>query len=239
MKKLIFTAVIFTIFTFNSHSQNKLIDEVPNIEITGTAEIEVIPDEIFISISLRERQEGKENISIESQEKKLFSALEIEGLNIDNLSLTDADSDLLYKRFKMDQGILQKQYRYIAQNAKEVSQIFEILDDLKIQDGFISKVDYSKRDSIQREVRIMAIKAAKEKADYLLEAIGEKTGKPLKISPIKNNQNNYNISSNVSGFLDEVVVSNRFNFENKEFYESVQYSKILIKASYYVIFTIE
>jgi uncharacterized protein YggE len=45
----------------------------------------------------------------------------------------------------------------------------------------ISRVAHSEIEKYRKEVKIIAVKAAKEKAGYLLEAIGETVGKPLMI----------------------------------------------------------
>jgi uncharacterized protein YggE len=47
--------------------------------------------------------------------------------------------------------------------------------------AYISKMSHSRIDSIKKEMRIKAIKAAKDKATYLLTAIDAKPGKPLLI----------------------------------------------------------
>lgn len=71
-----------------------------------------------------------------------------------------------------------KEYTLKVKNAIELGRMFQELEKLEITDAFISKVNHSKIDSLRKEVRILAIKAAKDKADYLLTAIGEQTGKP-------------------------------------------------------------
>jgi len=45
----------------------------------------------------------------------------------------------------------------------------------------IARVTHSEIEKYRREVKILAVKAAKEKAGYLLDAIGESVGKPLMI----------------------------------------------------------
>ncbi|MBS1663708.1 MAG: SIMPL domain-containing protein [Bacteroidetes bacterium] len=47
--------------------------------------------------------------------------------------------------------------------------------------GFVLRVEHSKIDSLRKEVRITAIKAAKDKAEYLLAAVGEQIDKALEI----------------------------------------------------------
>ena len=45
----------------------------PHIDVTGTAEMEVVPDEIYIAISIHERTEGREVLTVEQQESNLGS----------------------------------------------------------------------------------------------------------------------------------------------------------------------
>ena len=59
--------------------------EKPYIEVTGTAEKEIIPDEIYITITIKERHKGKEKITIEKQEIDLKEALKSIGVSLDNL----------------------------------------------------------------------------------------------------------------------------------------------------------
>ena len=57
--KTILLAVI-CLTTANLFSQvNNSITEAPYIEVTGTAEMKIVPDEIYISITLHERIENK------------------------------------------------------------------------------------------------------------------------------------------------------------------------------------
>ena len=46
----------------------------PYIEVTGTADMHIIPDEIFISITIRERNSGNQQ-SVKEQEEALKTAL--------------------------------------------------------------------------------------------------------------------------------------------------------------------
>ena len=55
------------------------------------------------------------------------------------------------------------------------------MDSLGISKAFVSKYSHSKMDEYKKQIKINAIKAAKEKATYLLEAIGEKSGKAINI----------------------------------------------------------
>ena len=67
--------------------------EQANIEVTGRAEKEIIPDEIYIAITIRERIEGRKKISIEKQETDLKKALKSINFSLDDLSLSDANAN--------------------------------------------------------------------------------------------------------------------------------------------------
>jgi uncharacterized protein YggE len=88
---------------------------------------------------------------------------------------------------------------------------------------------------LKKKNKIRAIKSAKEKADYLLTAIGEKIGKPIVINEIsKNNEPNYSFANqiNVTGY----GVSKVSRFEKNKI---VQFEKIKISSSIYVKFNIK
>ena len=61
----------------------------------------------------------------------------------------------------------------------EIAKLLDILDEVKAENAYISRLDHSKMDDFKKEVKIKAVKNAKEKANYLLGAVGEKTGKIL------------------------------------------------------------
>ena len=145
--------------------------EPPYIEVTGVAEQEVVPDEIYVSIIIREKYSNKEKVSIQVQEEKLKGQLKSLGIDMSNLFLADANADLITIRWKNTGLLTQKEYTLKLSNATQVGQVFQQLDKLDITDAGIQRVHYSKLDSLKKEVKIAAIKAAKAKADYLLAAI--------------------------------------------------------------------
>jgi len=213
----------------------------PYIEVTGTAEKEIIPNEIYIAITIRERHEGKEKITIEKQEADLKESLKSIGIPLDNLSLSDANADYIRVKWTKKDVIAKTEYSLKVGDALTVGKVFEKLDELKIVDAYISKVSHSKLDEFKKEVKIMAIKAAKDKADYLLAAINEQTGMPLIIKEITALP-----LSNVAGVnvrYDNGYDKERYYFsENKSSSNddlTIQFSKIKLQNSIYVKFEIK
>ncbi|MCH8330127.1 MAG: SIMPL domain-containing protein [Bacteroidetes bacterium] len=205
--------------------------EQPFIEVTGTAENEIIPDEIYIEITLRERHEGKENITIDKQEADLKEALKSIGLDLDDLSLSDAIANYVRVKWRKKDVITKSEYVLKVNDALTVGKVFEKLDELKIEDANILRVDHSKIDSLRKEVRIMAIKAAKDKAIYLLTAIGEQIGKPLIVResgalPFSNLALPRNVG--ISGYYSQGYDADKV----------IQFQKINLRSSIYVKFEI-
>jgi len=227
--------VFITLFT-PLFAQDK--EPTPHIEVTGTARLDIMPDEIYVSITIREREEGRDIIDVESQETALKKGLQSIGISLDNLRLSDSESDYVKIRWKKKEVISSKQYVLKLATAQEVSKTFEKLDELKIQDAYISKTERSDIVELRKQLRIDAIKAAKEKADYLLNAIGEETGHALEVREniqdygyrYNSMANNIQTYTNVRSFSEESDV---------EVMPEIGFQKIRLESSIYVKFEIK
>lgn len=240
LKQLLTMALLLTtILTFGQTNTTKT-EEQHFIEVTGTAEKEVIPDEIYIGIIIREKYVNKVKVAIEDQEEKLKNALNSLGIDLTNLYLSDANADYVKVRWQKKDVLTKKDYTLNVSNATTVGQVFLELEKLEITDAFISRVNHSKIDSLRKEVQILAIKAAKDKADYLLTAIGEQTGKPLIIT--ENPQTVYREdiarmpARNVNSIASTVggVTLTYSDIDN-----GIQFQKIKLTSSIYVKFSIK
>lgn len=212
-------------------------ETLPVIELTGTAEKEIVPDEIYIFITLMERFEGKNKITIESQEQALRQGVADLNIPLDNLFLADANSNYVSVKWQKKDVIVKTNYMLKVSNAVLVGQVFELLDKLQIQDAQISHVNHSRLEELKKDVRIEAIEMAKQKADYLLEAIGQKTGKALYVR-----EDNYHMP--VARYVNNVqeYVSIAYNAPKSEDVQDmpmIQFKKIKISSSVYVRFLIE
>jgi uncharacterized protein YggE len=239
LKQLFTLAFLVTTILAFAQTNNSRTEEAPYIEVTGIAEKEVIPDEIYIKIIIRERYINRTKVTIEEQEEKLKAAVKSIGIDLTNLFLSDANADYVKISWQKKDVLTKKDYTLKVSNATSVGQVFQELEKLEITDASVLKVNHSKIDSLRKEVRIMAIKAAKEKADYLLKAIGEQTGKPLIVTetpqpnireeiarmPLRSSANFISI--------DDVPASNG----NKV--QEIQFQKIKLSSGVYVKFSIK
>lgn len=153
--------------------------ETPYIEVVGTGEMEIIPDQIYISFTLKERFEGKIKIAIEDQEKELKKRLLKLEIDLKDLQLSDATSDFVTIKRKKTDVIALKNYLLKVSATGTLAKVFEVLDEINAFNADIQRVDHSEIAKFRKEVKIIAIQQAKEKAGYLLAGIGETVGKPL------------------------------------------------------------
>ncbi|RKD86489.1 SIMPL domain-containing protein [Mangrovibacterium diazotrophicum] len=155
------------------------LESTPYIEVTGDGEMEVIPDEIYLQFTLQERYEGRSKSDLNKLESELKKKLSAAGFDIKNLSLADASSDYVTIKRKQKDVLASKDYQMKIATTDELARLWDILDNVKAENAFISRVDHSQMEELKKEVKIMAVKNAKEKADYLLGALDEQTGKIL------------------------------------------------------------
>lgn len=244
MNKLnLYLAALLFVLVFTAGAQTpsgeSQHEEKPYIEVTGTAELEVVPDEIYINLIIRERFVNKEKITIEEQEAKLKNALRKTGVDLSNLYLTNANADFIRVRYRKKGVVTQKDYTLKVTDAVTVGKVFDELDSLEINDAYIARTSHTKMDSLKKELKIQAVKAAKAKADYLLNAIGEQTGKPLIVREDANIATalqrvpgvNYYANSRL-GYLAEA--DGRDKPEEAE----IQFQKVKLQAGIYVRFLI-
>jgi uncharacterized protein YggE len=212
-------------------------EEKPNIEVTGSAEKEIVPDEIYISIVFREKNKNNDKWKIEAQEDNLLKKLKENGFDIKNLSLSGADGDLQYQMFRKNRVLTEKKLQMKVQNAGEVNKLFQILDELEIEDAGIFKTSHSEIEKFRKDIKIEAMKAAKDKADYLLTAIGEQTGKPLVIREQAHTIYPTNMYANTA--LQEVVVTGYGRQQAKGLENEIVFTKIKLRYEIFAKFSIK
>jgi len=189
MKKILAVALL-SIFTLTAFSQS--VDTRRKIEVTGSAETEVTPDIIYISISLKEYfkdNNNKKKVEIEDLERQLQSAVINSGIPKENFTINNISSYTDYWNKKKDPNFLaSKQYRIKVSDLTKLNQIISGVDSKGIAYSNIDSYDYSKMEALKKELKIKALMAAKEKATYLTAALGETVGGALDIQEINNEQ---------------------------------------------------
>lgn len=225
----LFIGILFSSLFFGQNNiLNQEKDVRPFIEVIGTAEKEVMPDRIYIAITLTEKSTNDKDDSIQKQEENLRKGLAETGVDLKELFLSDAVSEITaYK--KRETGIkLSREYTLIVKNSDEVKKVFKKLSDMNIKEAIISKTESSEIEKYRKEVRIAAIKVAKEKATYLLQAINEELGKPLEIKEL-----------DVNSFRVANIYSNSVSTIKEKVNVETNFEKILVRFSYYIKYSVK
>jgi len=143
------------------------------IQVNGRAEKEVVPDEFYLSITLDER-DSKGKLSVESQRRDMIAALKRQGVDVEKqLKVANLSSEF----FRRNTSVATAKYQLLLHSAAEVNRAWQALDELGISDVVIQRVSHSQLEELKEQVRVEAIRNARQSAETLAEAIGQKAGR--------------------------------------------------------------
>ena len=184
MKKILITLLLLSCPMIYAQTGDKNFIDQNYIEVTGKAEMEIIPDEIYIKILLNEKDfKGKDLPEIE---KAMLDKLNELGFDISkDLAIKDLLSNFQYYWFVKADILLSKEYQLLVHDGKTAGKVFIELQKIGISNVSISRVDNSKMTEYRREVKIAAIKAAQEKAKALALAINQDIGRAIYIQEVE------------------------------------------------------
>jgi uncharacterized protein YggE len=182
------TLAFVALFSVSALAQQ--VDLRRKINVSGSAETEVTPDIIYISISLKEYlkdNNSKKKVDITTLENQLYAAVQKAGLDKENLMINNLSSfSWATEKKKNPDFLASKQYRLKVSELNKFNDIIGAVDPKGIASTNIESYDYSKITSLKKELKIQALQAAKAKATYLVEALGDKLGSAIDIQEIEN-----------------------------------------------------
>lgn len=188
MKKIRIIIALLVFSVVNSFAQE--VDLRRKIEVNGTAEREVTPDIINVSISLKEYLDGKTKVSISKLEGQLEKAINEAGIAKEDFTINNLSAyNYVDPKKKTPDFLAGKQYLIRFHDLNRFNQVLSKIDPKGIQSTNIDSYDYSKIEALKNELKLKALLSAKEKATYLLNGIGEKLGGAISIVE---NEDGYN-----------------------------------------------
>jgi uncharacterized protein len=157
------------------------------ITVNGSAEMEIVPDEIYVMVDLKEyEKKGSGKVSIDKIRQDFLTAVRSLGLPDSSVSVSGYDgyngNPWLRKKNKKDQLYASITYQVKLRTAAQVDQLVDKLDDNATSNFYISSTSHSKLAEFRKNLKIQAVRAAKEKAGYLAEAINEQVGVAVTIN---------------------------------------------------------
>lgn len=155
----------------------------PYIMQNITCEQEVTPDELYISITINEK-ENKGKQSVEELQTKMIK--ELQSLHIDvekALTLNFMGSEVSYTTFRRS-AVPRTTATYILKlsDADTMQKVVAKLEALGITNISLARTNYSKENEIYNELGAKAMKQAKEAAASLAGAIGQSIGAAISVN---------------------------------------------------------
>ncbi len=229
MKKMMLVLAALMVVAASASAQQT--EAFPSyIEVTGVAEKEVAPNEIYLSITINER-DSKGKISVDEQQREMLAALKKLGVKPDSqLKMVDLTSSY----FKRGNALAKAQYELKLGSAVEVAKVWRALDGLGISQVTVTKVSHTDLEKFKAETRTEAIRAARDNARALAEAIDQKAGKCFWIadysSPVRSVYAAANLKSRAmveEASFDAVVEEEGLEFQTINLQHRVQAKFVL------------
>lgn len=159
------------------------------IEVTGTSEIEIVPDEIHYLIEIREYfkeefdgkskpEEYRTKVPLAEIEQGLREALANSGIP-QNAIRTQEIGD--YWRQQGQDFLVSKKFDITLTDFNQINEIVKRIDTKGIHTMRIGELENNDMPAYHQKGKIEALKAARRKATYLVEALGKRLGEVIRI----------------------------------------------------------
>lgn len=178
--------IVAALFTLTSFAQER--NPYPRtITVSGSAEMEVTPDEIYVQVYLKEyEKKGGGKIPIDKIRQDFLTAVRSLGLPDTAITVSRYDANNYNpwwrKKNRKEELYAAITYQVQLRNTAQVDQLVDKLDDNATQNFYVSRTTHSKLEEFRKNLKIQAVKAAKEKAQYLAGAVNENVGVAVTIN---------------------------------------------------------
>ncbi|MDB5208594.1 MAG: hypothetical protein JWR72_3669 [Flavisolibacter sp.] len=186
--KTMFLLLASSVLAMTSFAQNSPNPYPRTITVNGSAEMEIVPDEIYVQVDLKEyEKKGQGKMTIDKIRQGFLAAVRSLGLPDSAIVITGYDgmngNPWWRKKNKLKDELYSSiTYQVKLRSSAQVDQLVDKLDDAATQNFFIQSTSHSKLTEFRKNLKIQAVKAAKEKAGYLAEAVNETIGVAVTIN---------------------------------------------------------
>ena len=159
------------------------------IEVKGTSEIEIVPDKIHYIIEIREYfeeefdgkskpEEYRTKVSLPQIEQNLRKTLAEAGITQDAIRMQEIGD---YWRKQGQDFLISKKFDITLTDFRQINEIVKRIDTKGIHTMRIGELENKDILAYHQKGKIEALKAAQQKATYLVEALGKKLGDVIRI----------------------------------------------------------
>ena len=174
------------------------------IEVTGTSEVEIIPDEIHFVIGIKEYfeeefdgvskpEEYRTKVRIETIESQMREALHSIGITDSDIRTQDVGD---YWRERGMDFLIGKNLDITLHDFTMIDRIISVIDTKGVSSMRIGEMSNKDILKYHEQGKKDAVLAARRKAEYMAEALGEKVGKVLSIVEHGGGTDHYTVVQN-------------------------------------------
>ena len=160
--------------TTSLYAQQTSVMDQPYIEVSGQAEIEVVPDKIYVQITIDGDSKGKETVL--QQKKEMVQRFDALGIDVEKKLVVQ---ELFNSALKSNKVTTFKMYRLEVNSATQLAHVFQALQAIGIAQAEIESVDVSNKEELIQKIRAEAAQNARQNALVLANALGQELGKAL------------------------------------------------------------
>ena len=185
MKVRLFLLFISLLTAVSLHAQ----DKGRYVEVTGNSEIEIVPDKIHFIIEIREYfveefdgkskpEEYRTKVPLEQIETQLRKALSRIGIGQEAIRTQEVGD---FRRKQGQDFLISKTFDITLTDFNQMDKIVKSIDTKGVNLMRIGELENNDILSYHKKGKIEALKAAQQKATYLVEALGKKLGDVISI----------------------------------------------------------
>ena len=221
MKKGIITLLVLFFLFGVVKSQNFVSNLAKFIEVTGSAELEIEPDEIRLIIGIKEYckelndhnskcKDYATKVPISKIETNLLNDLMEIGIKKEQIIIREVGGN--YWRYEGKGFFFGKQFELILIDFNNVDEIIKKINTKGINYMRIGELNNENLTEYRKKVKVEALKAAKMKAEYLLKSIDKQLGDIISIVELEGSNNYWRTqtmtSNTIMGSSDDSGIDN-------------------------------
>lgn len=189
MKNFLLLILLATSLTTFAQQHNS---KLRTIEVKGSAEMEVEPDEIVLIIGIqeyweeefeknKEPEDYKTKVPLAIIEDDVVKKLRKAGIKKESVKVRNVGN---YWRQQGKEFLFSKQLEVELSDFSKINDLIDLLDAKGIRNLNIGELRHSEIEDFKNQVKIEALKNARKKANVLVESVGEELGEVITITEI-------------------------------------------------------
>jgi len=228
--------LIITLLYLKGNSQEKNFIDKSYLETTAIVDTLVVPDRIYLSILITEK-DTRGRTSVEELENKMSTKLISLGIDTKKqLTLSDVTSNFKRYFLKSTDVLKNKEYTLLVFDAETAGKVIVGLESIEISNVHLNKTEYSKLEELKIKLKQEAVIKAKTQAESMLKPLNQNLGKALYISDL-----NSNITNMLQGKASGIQVRGYgLNYKAQGYSPiDIDFEKIKIESTITIKFEIE